>query len=253
MLSQFHRLLGTGLLPLVSLVCVACASAPETNSTVVSPSPTATPTTPATIPAATPPTGAQPFNSSPTTKAQGNQPSVQVENCVVTQAIAADSNPPLNIRSAPDAQADNVVGTLTNGTWLSVVAEKEGWFQIKSMDGKEVTGWVAKNRTESNCNQKTARITFPSAGGTIAISDRFVGTGSHKYVLSANQGQTLTVKKQKDVFPIILTPTGQPLIPDTYDESRQDWSGELPATGEYTLELDSNFKGYDYAFSAQVK
>jgi hypothetical protein len=176
-----------------------------------------------------------------------------VENCVVTQAIAADPNPPLNIRSEPEVQPDNVVGTLKNGSWLSVVAERDGWFQIRSLDGNEVAGWVAKNRTESNCNQKTARIALPQAGGTVAIADRFVGTGSHKYVFRANQGQTLTVTNQKDVFPNILAPTGQPLISENYDENRQNWTGELPATGEYTLELDSNFKGYDYAFSAQVK
>ncbi|MBD1862312.1 SH3 domain-containing protein [Trichocoleus desertorum] len=255
MSPQFHRMLGTGLLTLVSLVCVACASAPETDSTAVSPSPTATttPAAPSSSPAAAPPVTAQPLKSSPDNSAQDNEPAVQVENCVVTQAIAADPNPPLNIRSGPEVQSDNVVGTLKNGAWVSVVAEKDGWFQIRSTDGNEVTGWVAKNRTESNCNQKTARIALPQAGGTVAIADRFVGTGSHKYVLRANQGQTLTVTNQKDVFPNILTPTGQPLISGNYDENRQNWTGELPATGEYTLELDSNFKGYDYAFSAQVK
>lgn len=256
MASHFHRLFGTGLLTLVSLVCVACASSPDTDSTAVSPSPTAT-TTPATSPTPASPPISQPLNSSPTgspaTTAQGGEPTLQVENCVVTQAIAADSNPPLNIRSGPEVQPDNVVGTVNNGTWLSVSDERDGWLQIKSMDGKEITGWVAKNRTESNCNQKTARIAFPSTGGTITVSDRFVGTGSHKYIFRANQGQTLTVTNQKDVFPIILTPAGQPLIPENYDENRQDWTGELPASGEYTLELDSNFKGYDYAFSAQVK
>ncbi|MBW4487188.1 MAG: SH3 domain-containing protein [Trichocoleus desertorum ATA4-8-CV12] len=251
---QFHRMLGTGLLTLVSLVCVACASAPEPDLTA-SPSPTAptTPATPGSSPAAVPPSTAQPLKSFPVNNAQDGEPAVQVENCVVTQAIAADPNPPLNIRSEPEVQPDNVVGTLKNGSWLSVVAERDGWFQIRSLDGNEVAGWVAKNRTESNCNQKTARIALPQAGGTVAIADRFVGTGSHKYVFRANQGQTLTVTNQKDVFPNILAPTGQPLISENYDENRQNWTGELPATGEYTLELDSNFKGYDYAFSAQVK
>src|SRR6476646_2889327 len=157
MSSQFHRFFGTGLLTLVSLVCVACASAPETDSTAVSPSPTVTttPATPSPSSAATPPATAQPLNSSAATNAQGREPAVQVENCVVTQAIAADPNPPLNIRSGPAVQTDNIVGTLNNGTWLSVVAEREGWFQVKALDGKEITGWVAKNRTESNCNEKT--------------------------------------------------------------------------------------------------
>jgi hypothetical protein len=261
MSSQFHRLLGTGLLTLVSLVCVACAPTSETNSTTVSSSPTSSSSTTTTDPASptaspTTPTRAQPLNSSPTKAATSNapgEPTLQVENCVVTQAIAADPNPPLNIRSSPDAQADNIVGTLNNGTWLSVTDERDGWFQIKSMDSKEITGWVAKNRTESNCNEKTAQIAFPATGGTITVSDRFVGTGSHKYVFQGQQGQTLTVTNQKDVFPMISTPAGQPLIPGNYDENRQDWSGELPASGAYTLELDSNFKGYDYAFSAQVK
>lgn len=242
MSSPFHRLLGTGLLTLVSLVCVACGPAPQTDSTVVS----ASPTVPANPGQPSSPT------APPTSAAQSGTPVVQVEKCVVTQAIAADPNPPLNIRSGPEVQSDNVVGKLNNGTWLSVAAEKDGWFEIKSLDGKEVTGWVAKNRTESNCNQKTARIVFPSTGGTVAIADRFVGTGSHKYVFRANQGQTLTITNQKDVFPNISAPTGQPLISGT-SEDRENWSGALPTTGEYTLELDSNFKGYDYAFSAQVK
>jgi hypothetical protein len=37
------------------------------------------------------------------------------------------------------------------------------------------------------------------------------------------------------------------------DDRPTSWSGELAMTGDYTLELDSNYKGYKYSFSVQVK
>jgi hypothetical protein len=51
------------------------------------------------------------------------------------------------VRSTPDTKPDNIVGTVEDGTRLSVVVEQNGWLQINS----PLQGWVAKNRTKTVC------------------------------------------------------------------------------------------------------
>jgi serine/threonine protein kinase len=66
------------------------------------------------------------------------------KNCPV---VVFDPNSPLNVRAMPDIKFGKVVGTLKNGTPLSVITEQNGWFQISS----PVQGWIAKNRTKVVC------------------------------------------------------------------------------------------------------
>ncbi len=61
--------------------------------------------------------------------------------------VVFDPESPLNVRSSPDAKLGKVVGTLQNGTRLSVIAEQNGWLQITS----PVQGWIAKSRTKTVC------------------------------------------------------------------------------------------------------
>jgi len=158
-----------------------------------------------------------------------------------------DPESPLNVRSAPGTVSTQVVGTLTNGTYVSVEAEKEGWLQVSN----PVQGWISANRTKKGCNEKVERIQL-NAGQTLQIGDRFVGTGSHRYVIAAKQGQKLTVTRTEGPFPFITGPDGKLLVDGT-DENRPQWSGQLPAAGEYTIQLDSNYKGYSYDFSVEMQ
>jgi len=66
-----------------------------------------------------------------------------LETCITKIARVADTNPPLNVRSRPTITSDNIIDRLENGIWLSVVATKDGWFQISD----PLKGWVAKYLT----------------------------------------------------------------------------------------------------------
>lgn len=66
------------------------------------------------------------------------------KNCSI---VVFDSESPLNVRSIPDTKLGQVVGTLNNGTPLTVIAEQNGWLQISS----PVQGWVSKKRTKTAC------------------------------------------------------------------------------------------------------
>ena len=180
-------------------------------------------------------------------KPQPEAASRKVETCKVTMAKVADSNPPLNVRSNPTIAPDNVVGKLKNGTFVTVTNQSDEWFAIAT----PVKGWIAKSQTDSGCNDKTERVSFGAGGDSVTISERFVGTGSHRYRFNLGKGQTLSVSSDRGTLPMILAPNGKELR--GLDDRSTSWTGELATTGDYTLELDSNYKGYKYSFSVQVK
>ena len=171
----------------------------------------------------------------------------KVETCKITMAKVADANPPLNVRSHPTIAPDNVVGKLKNGTFVTVTNELDGWFAIAT----PVKGWIAQNQTDSDCNEKTERVSFGAGNDSVTISERFVGTGSHRYRFNLGKGQTLSVRSDRRTLPRVVAPNGKDIF--VSDDRQTSWSGELPVTGDYTLELDSNYKGYKYSFSVQVK
>ncbi|MBW4519453.1 MAG: SH3 domain-containing protein [Scytolyngbya sp. HA4215-MV1] len=169
--------------------------------------------------------------------------------CETRMAIIADPNPPLNVRSTPDAENSKVVGTLPNNTFVTVVNQNTGWFQISD----PIQGWIAKNRTESSCNQKVEKIQFGKGSNSAVIRDRFIGTGSHEYILQAQQGQTMTLYVSEGPFPSVWTPDGKVFATDLGDKGRTNWSDQLPVDGNYKLVLESNFKGYDYSFEVEIR
>lgn len=175
-------------------------------------------------------------------------PSRDVQSCSVSMAIVEDSNPPLNVRSSPTTEGDNVVGKVDNGTFLSVRQEKQGWLQITD----PVEGWVAKSRTRVGCNQKVERVSFGTGNTSTEIGDRFIGTGTHQYLFRARSGQTLTLTRQSGPFPYIAGPNGKVLV-EGPDDNRDRWSGTLPATGDYVVQFDSNYKGYAYSFVVEIE
>ena len=170
----------------------------------------------------------------------------KVETCKVTMAKVADANPPLNVRSNPTIAPDNIVGTIKNGTFVTVTKELDGWFAIAT----PIKGWIAQSQTDSGCNEKTERVSFGAGGNSVTIAERFVGTGIHRYRFNLGKGQTLSVRSDRGTLPMILAPNGKELR--GLDDRQTSWSGELAMTGDYTLELDSNYKGYKYSFSVQV-
>jgi hypothetical protein len=228
------KLKTAGMACLLSLLSVACTPQPPTAESSAAQSAIA-------------PVAAAPA-SAPITVAQASQP----ELCKITMVKIADPNPPTNVRSSPEVKPNNIVGKIENGKLVPVKTEKNGWFQIS-----DPVGWISKKVTESSCNQKRQRISFPSNSSSVTISDRFIGTGTHDYLLKANQGQTMTVTANKGSLPFIFPPGDknrkQDLTGGGGNSGKKSWSGKLSATGDYVLNLDSNFKGYDYSFKVEVK
>ncbi len=104
-------------------------------------------------------------------------------NC---QTLVTDPNPPLNIRSSPVAAKDNVVGSLKNGTLVTVVNENEGWLQI----AQPSRGWIYEDLTVTTCNtdrNKTSAnpVPNPSVSATeeptksMALSGDALVTAAH--------------------------------------------------------------------------
>lgn len=198
------------------------------------------PTEPAPVEPAKETSGAQP----PVAHAD---PALHVQSCSVSMAKVSDPAPPLNVRSGPSSAA-KVVDHLQNGTWVTVVDESNGWFQISN----PVAGWVSKQRAEYTCNQKVERVSFAPGGNSATLTDRFVGTGSHRYLLRLAKGQRLTLSRDQGPLPSVMAPDGTYLLSGPSD-NRTNWNGQLPMSGDYTVALDSNFKGYDYSFFVEVR
>jgi hypothetical protein len=147
---------------------------------------------------------------------------------------------------------NNQVTTLKNGTFISVVGEENDWFEID----QPVQGWVSKKRTKSSCSDVSKRIQFPKNGISAIVKGEIVGGGRHQYILRAAAGQTMVVEKLNadSVFPTIITPKGQVLAGDPYtDGDRTLWSGKLPFSGDYYLDMNSNFKGFKYDFFVEIQ
>lgn len=174
------------------------------------------------------------------------------EGCKISMAIVADPDPPLNVRSSPQIAEGNMAGSLDNGTYVSIAEESNGWLRITD----PVEGWIVKSRTESSCANVSEPIKFAPNGNSAIVRGRIIGAGSHQYLLDASQGQTMKITKlnAEGVFPTFVAPNGEIIAGDPYtDAERTKWSGTLSLTGQYTLQLDSNFRGFEYEFLVEVK
>jgi hypothetical protein len=169
--------------------------------------------------------------------------------CKISMAVVSDPNPPLNVRSHPQVNDSKIVGKLKNNTFVSIAEEQNGWLRIT-----EPPGWIAKNRTESSCSNVNQQIIFLRGGDEAIVKGRIIGGGTHSSKIRAAKNQTMTVKNRKDVFPQIITPGGKLLVEDPNTQGKKtEWTGKIPVTGNYTFQLDSNFRGYEYEFYVRVR
>lgn len=183
------------------------------------------------------------FESQPST-----EPSRKVTQCVVQMARVNDPNPPLNVRSSPTAQTkNNLVGQLSNGTFVGVTQETDAWFRIST----PIQGWVAKSNTAYTCGVKYETVKFGTGKTAAKISESIIGTGTHNYQFKLEKGQRLKLVSHHGPLPSILAPDATPLT--DLREAQTAWTGTLPSSGNYTVSYKSNFKGYDYSFTVQVE
>ncbi len=170
----------------------------------------------------------------------------KVGRCEITMAKISDPNPPANVRSQPKMDSASIVGSLKNGTFVTVVNSNEGWLKIST----PTKGWVSKQIALSGCNQKEERVTFAKGSTQTTIADEFIGTGSHTYQMYLLKGQTVRLRSQRGPRPTLLSPQGRELVATA--DSAAPWSGKLDQSGDYKIILDSNFKGYKYSFEVVV-
>jgi hypothetical protein len=163
-------------------------------------------------------------------------------------AIVTDPESPLNVRSSPDTQGNNVVGQLENNAFVTITAEQDGWFQIDT----PLTGWIAKNRTEYSCASVDEVIELSSTQNQVLVKGKIIGGGTHQYRLQLAAGQTLKIDNELEVFPRVLDPNDQSLNEDIVSTEIKRWSTSISTPGEYTLQLDSNFRGFSYEFLVTV-
>ncbi len=166
--------------------------------------------------------------------------------CEIVMAIVDDPEAPLNVRKSPEVKEGNIVGKLNNNAFVSVRDEQSGWLQISN----PVTGWVAKNRTRSTCSKVDKTITFSPESDKAIVRGEIIGTGSHNYRVRMVQGQTLSIKNLGDVFPTIIGPDGKLMA---VEGNESEWTDIMPVSGVYTLQLDSNLRGYEYEFSVLIE
>ncbi|MEM1168393.1 MAG: SH3 domain-containing protein [Cyanobacteria bacterium P01_H01_bin.35] len=170
--------------------------------------------------------------------------------CKIGMAIVDDPEAPLNVRSSPEVKEGNIVGQLNNNTFVSVADEQSGWLQITN----PVRGWVAKNRTRSSCATVDRIITVSPESKRTIVRGEIIGSGNHSYRLRMIQGQILTIKNFGDVFPAIISPDGQLMEREPNVEGNEtEWTGIIPMSGVYTLQLDSHLRGYEYEFLVLIE
>lgn len=76
----------------------------------------------------------------------GNPSTTNNSLCDYNKRLISDPNPPINVRTGAGTNYA-IVGTLDNGTQITVKGEKQGWLQIS----EPIAGWVAANRTKPMC------------------------------------------------------------------------------------------------------
>lgn len=83
------------------------------------------------------------------------------------KTIVFDPHPPLNVRSTPVEQKGNIVGGITNGAELTILLEKDGWYQISA----PTSGWVYKNLTKTECEMPNrAAVTSTSTPESASLA-----------------------------------------------------------------------------------
>lgn len=139
--------------------------------------------------------------------------------------------------------------------WQEVLVVVEGFPDIRYWRERLtplVTEAIAQQQEESG-NAKTERLAL-KAGDRVSISGRFTGPGRHRYVLTASEQQTIIITTQADgVKPTLRTPAGQLLNYTNNPVGQNTWSQVLDLEGDYTLDLDSYYKGYTYGFDVELK
>ncbi|NJM58240.1 MAG: hypothetical protein HC857_13480 [Synechococcales cyanobacterium RU_4_20] len=158
-----------------------------------------------------------------------------------------DPQPPLSIRDRP-SPSGAIVSEADHGQIIDIAGTQGEWFAVTN----PVQGWVPRSLTEYNCNIKVARVKFPRGARSVDLASNFVGTGNHQYKLRASKNQTITLTNKTGPMPQLKSPGNRVLFAGPQEGDPASWSARLPEDGDYLLQLDSNFRGYSYAFNVKI-
>ncbi len=242
MVKPIH-LVAAGLTTIAAVTGAAIAFLDKPSPQQPAASVTQTPTTP---PPAAPKVEAPTSGSVPEVSPQPvptkTQRPMADDRCSVTMAKVMDPDPPLNVRSSPDSSAPNITGQLNNGVYVTIEAETSEWYKITSPQ----SGWIAKSKTKHGCSQRAERLAANST-----VTGEFIGTGDHIYIVNLKSGQTLTLNPTQGPRPGLMDPGGK-MIQEMEDD-RSPLIIPIKASGDYRIDLASQYKGYTYEFTVEVK
>ena len=114
-------------------------------------------------------------------------PSVPATSGAGCRTYIQDKNPPTNVRSEPEVRPGNIIGTLKNGTTLTVVGQQNSWLRL----GTPQRGWVAISTTAVSCVPPGGRTsdafkTIPQWGDRAIEGDRLAADLLARYSLQAD-------------------------------------------------------------------
>jgi hypothetical protein len=94
---------------------------------------------------------------------------------------------------------------------------------------------------------------FFQKGRTTAILKNTIRKGTnHHYLLSASEGQTMILHlAAKQTSLTVYKPDGGEAIEDA--DGVNDWTGTLPETGEYTIEVATDAKAAPYTLEVTIR
>jgi hypothetical protein len=139
--------------------------------------------------------------------------------------------------------------------WSGVLTISEDYYiDVKSTGGAiaQYSLWV-EIPPAVQPEPQASRIRFPAGGTSATVQDTVPAGGAKRYVLGAVGGQTMTVElmyPSGEALLVIWGADGSVLISDHADA--QQWSGTLPGTQDYYIDVRAAAGGSAVAYTLQV-
>jgi hypothetical protein len=99
---------------------------------------------------------------------------------------------------------------------------------------------------------KTRRVQFPKGRTSVVLKGAAVRGTQDKYILRAGAGQTMILRitstEDNAVFDVIPPGSGQALATEV-----TDWTGELPAAGDYTIVVGGTRGNATYRLEVKIR
>jgi hypothetical protein len=129
----------------------------------------------------------------------------------------------------------------------------QSWTKIRALVVTALLLLVTASGTQAQ-SDRTRRVRFPRGRTTTVIKDAVVRGTQDRYILRASAGQTLTVHitSLEDNADFNVYRTGSRRTLEGAQETT-DWSGELPRTGDYTIEVGPTRGNATYTLEVTIR